>query len=54
MTLALLILLQTATQDTSAYDDPGREVQWARTFDHAFQEARARNVPVLVFLTSDN
>jgi hypothetical protein len=35
-------------------DDPSKEIQWARAFDEAFQEAHFRKVPVFVFLTSDN
>ena len=50
MTLLLALLLQ----DAAAYEDPAKEIQWARTFDGAFAEAKARSVPVWIFLTSDN
>ena len=52
--LLVLMLLQAAPQDASVYEDARREIQWARTFEAAFREARLRNIPVFVFLTSDN
>jgi hypothetical protein len=52
-TLALLLFLQ-QPQTQEALDDPAKEIQWARSFDEAFEQAKLRNVPVFVFLTSDN
>jgi len=40
--------------DAAALDDPSREIQWARSFAEAYEQARLRNVPVFIFLTSDN
>lgn len=40
-------------QSVAEFDDPSREIQWARSFEEAYAEAEARRVPVLVWLTSD-
>jgi hypothetical protein len=53
ITLALLALLQ-APADAATFEDPAKEIQWSRTFDEAFELASLRNVPVWIFLTSDN
>jgi hypothetical protein len=50
MTLLLLLALQ----DAAVYEDPAKEIQWARSFDAAFEEAKLRSVPVWIFMTSDN
>jgi hypothetical protein len=44
--LALLLL-----QDP--YEDPKKEIQWARSWEQGFEESRIRNVPVWIFVTSD-
>lgn len=49
--LFLALMLQ---EDAALFDDPQKEIQWARSFDEAFAQAKLRNVPVLVLLTSDN
>ena len=53
LTLALLAVLQ-ASQDAATFEDPAKEIQWAHTFDEAFELSTFRNVPVWIFLTSDN
>lgn len=50
LTLALLIL----AQDGLRYEDPDREIQWARSYEEAYEEARLRNVPVFIFFAADN
>jgi hypothetical protein len=50
----LITLLAVLLQDAASYEDPAKEIQWARTWDEAFAEAKLRSVPVLIFLTSDN
>lgn len=47
---AVAIALQ---QDGSIYEDPGREIQWARSWEKAYEESRIRNVPIWIFVTSD-
>jgi len=54
ITLLALLALAQAPIDGAALEDPNRSVQWARKWSDTFEEARLRNVPVLVFLTSDN
>jgi hypothetical protein len=44
-----LVLMQA---DAAKYDDPDKEIQWARTFEEAYEEARVRNVPIVLYLTS--
>jgi hypothetical protein len=51
LTIACAMLLQA---DAAALDDPAKEIQWARSFAEAYEQARVRNVPVFIFLTSDN
>lgn len=51
--LLVFMLLQEA-QDASRFEDPAREVQWARSFVQAYREAGRRNVPVFVYLASDS
>lgn len=52
MTLLLLIALQDPSAAT--FDDPAKEIQWAHSFEAAFDEAKLRSVPVWIFMTSDN
>ncbi len=54
MTLITLLALLQAPLDGAALDDPSKSIQWTRSWGDAFEEAKLRNVPVLVFLTSDN
>ncbi len=44
----LFVLL--AAQD---FEDPGKEIQWARSWERAYEESRLRNVPIWVFVASD-
>lgn len=53
MRFALPALALALLQSASDYDDPSKEIQWARSFEEAYAEAEARNVPVLVWLTAD-
>lgn len=53
MTAALSLLSAFAVQTAADYDDPSKEIQWARSFEQAYAEAEARNVPVLIWLTAD-
>jgi hypothetical protein len=40
-------------QSGAAYEDPAKEIQWARSWEKAYEEAKLRNVPIWVFVTSD-
>jgi hypothetical protein len=48
-----LVAWALALQDGAAYEDPSREIQWARSWEKAYDESRARNVPIWIFVTSD-
>ena len=53
LTLLAALFLQ-APIDGATLDDPAKSILWSKTWGDAFEEATLRNVPVLVFLTSDN
>jgi hypothetical protein len=35
------------------FEDPAKEIQWARSWEKAYEEARLRNVPIWIFVASD-
>jgi hypothetical protein len=49
----MLALFAFLLQDASVYEDPQREIQWARSWEKAYEESRIRNVPIWIFVTSD-
>ncbi len=54
MLILLIAACLQAPLDDATLDDPAKSILWAKTWGDAFEEATLRNVPVLVFLTSDN
>lgn len=50
---ALLGVVLALQQDGSVYEDPNKEIQWARSWEKAYEESRIRNVPIWIFVTSD-
>ena len=54
MKIALAFLLLQAAPDAARYENPAKEIQWARSVDDALREAKLRNVPILIYLTSDS
>ena len=50
MLAAIVLLLQ---QDGAVYEDASKEIQWARSWEKAYEESRIRNVPIWIFVTSD-
>jgi len=48
-----ILICALAFQTAADFDDPSKEIQWARSFEEAYAEAEARNVPVVLWLTSD-
>jgi hypothetical protein len=51
--MVLPLIAASVLQSAADFDDPSKEIQWARSFEEAYAEAEARGVPVLVWLTSD-